>query len=393
LSGVEGGASVVKQSNVDLSKMNQAVFSENTEDGLICGIVLAGGEGKRLQPFIKSLGKGTLPKQYVNLIGTHSMLEHTLRRAEKLIPSERVLTVITEAHLRYPEVKEQCSNRPKDTVIIQPENKETGPGVFFPLIHLYKRYPNSLVLALPSDHFIWEEERLMDYARMACLVVKRDPSRLVLLGIKPDQNDTDYGYILPSPKPMNIGPNLSEISWFIEKPERRIARRLVQAGALWNTMIMAFKTKTILHWLSRLAPRFYGQLQKIYEVIGTARETEVVREIYRRLEPMNFSKEFLEPLVKSYPSSLVALPIPDVCWSDWGTATRIKEVLTRIDTIQRLNGSQRLAGRKIADGNQCLRQFHIQASQPISSQMSNLLPGKAFQTLNGRAKSIAHRTN
>ncbi len=27
------------------------------EDEVICGLVLAGGEGKRLQPFIKSLGK------------------------------------------------------------------------------------------------------------------------------------------------------------------------------------------------------------------------------------------------------------------------------------------------------------------------------------------------
>ena len=59
------------------------------EDEVICGLVLAGGEGKRLQPFIKSLGKGTLPKQYVNFIGSHSMLEHTIRRAEKIIPPER----------------------------------------------------------------------------------------------------------------------------------------------------------------------------------------------------------------------------------------------------------------------------------------------------------------
>ena len=380
-----------KQSNVDLLKINQGGFGENNQDGLICGIVLAGGEGRRLQPFIKSLGKGTLPKQYVNLLGTHSMLEHTLRRAEKLIPPERVLTVITEPHLRYPEVREQCSNRPKDTVIVQPENKETAPGLLFPLMHLYKRYPNSLALVLPSDHFIWEEDRLMEYARMACQVVKRDPSRLVLLGIKPDQNDTDYGYILPSQKPMSIGPNLSEISWFIEKPERKTARRLVQAGALWNTMIMAFKTKTILHWVSRLVPRFYAHLQKIYEVIGTARETEVVREIYRRLEPMNFSKEFLEPLVKSYPSSLVTLPIPDVCWSDWGTATRIKEVLTRIGNIERLNGSQSLPGKKIAAEDQFWR--HPQTSQGISSPVGTLLRGKALQTLNGRAKSMAHRPN
>lgn len=50
------------------------------EGGAVCALVLAGGEGKRLQPYIKSLGKGELPKQYVNFVGTRSMLEHTLAR-------------------------------------------------------------------------------------------------------------------------------------------------------------------------------------------------------------------------------------------------------------------------------------------------------------------------
>src|SRR5262245_49701472 len=80
--------------------------NHRNEEEVFCGIVLAGGEGKRLQPFIKSLGKGTLPKQYVNFIGSRSMLECTLHRAEKLMPSARLLTVISESHLRYPEVRE-----------------------------------------------------------------------------------------------------------------------------------------------------------------------------------------------------------------------------------------------------------------------------------------------
>src|SRR5215510_13565916 len=86
-----------------------AVQNGSNDDEEFCGIVLAGGEGKRLQPFIRSLGKGTLPKQYVNFIGSRSMLDHTLDRAEKLMPPARVVTVISEAHLRYPEVREQCS--------------------------------------------------------------------------------------------------------------------------------------------------------------------------------------------------------------------------------------------------------------------------------------------
>src|SRR5262245_47055407 len=72
-----------------------------------CGIILAAGEGKRLQPFIERLRGDSIPKQYVNIIGKRSMLEHTLCRARKLIPSERLFTVVSENHLRYPEVKRQ----------------------------------------------------------------------------------------------------------------------------------------------------------------------------------------------------------------------------------------------------------------------------------------------
>jgi len=231
---VEEAYLVEKQSNQEES-YKKDVLSHSDEDRVVCGLVLAGGEGKRLQPFIKSLGKGSLPKQYVNFLGTRSMLQHTWQRAEKLIPSERVFTVLTQSHLRHPEVRQQVSSRPKGTVIVQPENRETGPGLLLPLMHLYKRYPNSSVLVLPSDHFIREEDRLMNHANLACLTVKRDPSRLILLGVKPDREEPEYGYILPSKKPVSLGPNMSEISWFIEKPDCRTARRLIQCGGLWNS--------------------------------------------------------------------------------------------------------------------------------------------------------------
>src|SRR5262245_46696272 len=174
------------------------------EEEVFCGIVLAGGEVKRLQPFIKSLGKGTLPKQYVNFIGARSMLECTLQRAEKLMPSARLFTVITESHVSFPEAREQCVTRPKDTVIVEPENNENGPGLILPLLHLYKRYPNSIVLVLPSDHFIGEEDRLLAHARQAYLAVKRDPSKLILLGVKPDRDEPEYGYLLPTKNKMGI---------------------------------------------------------------------------------------------------------------------------------------------------------------------------------------------
>jgi hypothetical protein len=81
------GNFVAKGSTFHSPKAEVTQNSVGHDDEVFCGIVLAGGEGKRLQPFIKSLGKGTLPKQYVNFVGNRSMLEHTLDRVERLMPS------------------------------------------------------------------------------------------------------------------------------------------------------------------------------------------------------------------------------------------------------------------------------------------------------------------
>jgi mannose-1-phosphate guanylyltransferase len=69
-----------------------------------CAIVLAGGEGRRFQPFIQRLRSDALPKQYVNFIGTRSMPEHTHHRVEKLISPEHIFTIVGEDHMKHVDV-------------------------------------------------------------------------------------------------------------------------------------------------------------------------------------------------------------------------------------------------------------------------------------------------
>ena len=51
---------------------------------------------------IYSLGN-KLPKQYVNFVGRPSMLVDTIRRAQKLIPENRIVTIVSRHHLKYAE--------------------------------------------------------------------------------------------------------------------------------------------------------------------------------------------------------------------------------------------------------------------------------------------------
>jgi mannose-1-phosphate guanylyltransferase len=259
------------------------------------------------------------------------MLEHTLDRVEKLIPREQVFTIVSQDHFYYPNVRRQLSGRSRGTVIAQPENKDTGPGVLLPLMHVAKRHPDCTVAVFPSDHFVLEEDRFMRHVGFAFQVVERNPSLLVLLGVEPSELEPEYGYVLPhgDGKEKSLGPSIRRVTRFVEKPERDVARDLIGKGGLWNTMVMVFKVKTLLDIVREVEPSLSASFEEIYKAIGTRDEKRRLREIYRRLEPMNFSRGILETLPLSRPSCLSVLSVRDVLWSDWGLPRSVEAVLKK----------------------------------------------------------------
>ena len=292
-----------------------------------CGIVLAGGEGQRLRPFIRRFRRDDLPKQYLNLIGTHTMLEQTFRRAEKLIRKQHLFTVVSQAHLRYPEVKRQLSDRPKETVVLQPENKETAPGLLLPFTYLYRYFPDATVVVLPSDHFILQEDLFANYLQLACRVVETDPSRFILLGVQPDRAEPEYGYILPVQEKNDLG--IHRVLRFVEKPQPPAAREIIARGGLWNTMVMIFKAKTLMDLVRTTACSLYSSFKRIIDAIGTTEERDVVEETYKNIEPLNFSRGILENLPLLNSVSLSVLPVKGVYWSDLGSERRLLGALQK----------------------------------------------------------------
>jgi len=296
-----------------------------------CGVVLAAGEGRRLQPLVRRLRGDDLPKQYVRFIGRRSMLEHTFDRIEKLIPREHIFTVVSPDHLYYPDARRQLSARSRGTVIAQPENKDTGPGVLLPLMHAARRYPDCTVAVFPSDHFVLEEDRFMSHVAFAFQVVERNPSLLVLLGVEPNELEPEYGYVLPhgDEKDPSRGPSIRRVARFVEKPARDVARELIARGGLWNTMVMVFKVGTLFDIVRDLEPELYASFEEIADSIGTRAAKSRLRDIYRRLAPTNFSRRILEMLPFYRPSCLSVLSVHDVLWSDWGLPRSIEAVLRK----------------------------------------------------------------
>jgi mannose-1-phosphate guanylyltransferase len=298
------------------------------------GIVLAAGDGKRVEPMVHSLRGDTLPKQFVDFAGTRSMLQHTFDRAEKLVSRERLLVVVNRDHLKYPEVRQQLAGRAKDTVIVQPQNKDTLPGLLLPLLHIYRRDPLATVAVFPADQFILPEDRFVKYVFLACRTVEREPSRLVLLGVEPDRPENEYGYILPGEEPnalRGFGPR--RVSSFIEKPSPEELRALLESGALWNMMVLVFKAFTVFDLTARLAPELHARFERLGAAIGTRAERRAVTDAYREIEPLNFSTGLLERLPKAAPNSLLTIPLEGVLWNDLGAPRRLASVLAMADSL------------------------------------------------------------
>jgi mannose-1-phosphate guanylyltransferase len=294
-----------------------------------CAIVLAGGDGKRLQPYIQQLYGTDLPKQYVNFIGTRSMLEHTYERVQQLISASRIYTVVAQEHLRSEGVRMQLSHRLSRTVVVQPVNRETGPGLLLPLMHLFKKHPNSTVAIFPSDHFVLQEKRFMAYVERAFEEVEKFPSKIVFLGVPPSDPESEYGYILPDYQALGTKSQARSVKAFLEKPTRELVKKAVALGALWNTMVMVFRPEVLLQLVSMSLPSLYRDFQSIFKVLDTPLEAQFIEKIYKHMAPVNLSKDLIESMDVYSRSQLSVIPMEGVFWSDWGSIDRILSVLEK----------------------------------------------------------------
>ena len=315
-------------------------LDDSVPSGIRCGIVLSAGSGTRMRDFVHRLRGHDLPKQYVNFVGKRSMLEHTFDRAEKLIPAERLSVVIAREHVEFTEVSRQIGSRPPETVVVQPKNKDTAPGLLLPLIYLYRRYPDAVVAIFPSDHFIIEEDLFIRHVDLAFRVVEQDGLRIVLLGVEPTAPEPEYGYIVPGEKIKELGLAAArKIEMFVEKPAVEVAKKIVRIGALWNTFVMVFRLTvfrltTLMNVFRRATPELYRSFQQILKAIGTPDEQRVLEAVYHELSPINFSTAVLEALPFEYRQDLLVLPVRGVTWSDWGSADRLLSGLKKIAQME-----------------------------------------------------------
>lgn len=292
------------------------------------GIVLAGGDGERLKDLAEKLYGYPRCKQYCAVMGSRTLIQHTLARAELLVVPERIVVVVGKNHRK--EVQEQIGHHPPETILFQPRNRDTAAGVLLPLTWIASRDPEAIVVILPSDHFILEETRFMAHVRRAKRLVEQDHDLSILLGVNSEAPETGYGWI----ESMDSGgcEEALRVKAFYEKPVPALADYLYATGCLWNTLVLIARVETLMQMYRDSLPALYERFQRIAPLLKSVKEEEALAEAYAVLPAISISRGLLE----RNPMSLRVLKVTGVLWSDWGSPKRVCETLERIGRLEEL---------------------------------------------------------
>lgn len=213
---------------------------------LVTPVILCGGSGTRLWP----LSREAYPKQFLRLLGEHSLLQQTLLRLKDIEGIAAPLMVCNESS-RFA-VAEQLREIGIENaqILLEPARRNTAPAIAAAALHASAAGEDPLLLVLPSDHVIKNHEAFCAAIQAARHAAK--DGDLVTFGMTPAGPETGYGYIRAD---LSVRGQVHPVLEFIEKPNRATAEQYIASGNYyWNSGMFLFRASRYLEELTRYQP-------------------------------------------------------------------------------------------------------------------------------------------
>jgi len=271
-------------------------------------VILCGGSGTRLWP----ISRDTYPKQFIPLVTEKPMLIDTIKRISARKDFEPPVFISLDIHrfILLDELKKE--NITPKAIILEPEGKNTAPAVASAAIFLQKGEIDPIMIILPADHVISDDEKFNNCLNTAIEYAKKD--WLVTMGITPDKPETGYGYIKKGAS-VDSANQCFGVDSFIEKPDIATAQRYLDSGEyLWNSGMFVFKSLVFLNELEKFSRDILNSCQEACEHAKTDLG-------FIRIDKQSFSKSSADSIdyaVMEKTHKAVVIPL-EAGWSDVGS--------------------------------------------------------------------------
>ena len=121
---------------------------------MLIPVILSGGAGSRLWP----VSREALPKPFMRLGGTRSLLQRTFERALPLADAGRAVVVTNQDYFfRTREELRAVGGALSVTQLLEPAGRNTAPAIALAALWAEAVAPGATLLVLPADHLIPDE--------------------------------------------------------------------------------------------------------------------------------------------------------------------------------------------------------------------------------------------
>lgn len=279
-------------------------------------IILCGGSGTRLWP----MSRGGYPKQYLKLTGDLTLLQQTAMRLHGIADIAAPIVVTNnEQRFLVAEQLRQTGIEP-DSIVLEPVGRNTAPAIAVAALLAMREERDALLLVLPSDHIIMDEDVFMEIVRAARTIAAEN--QLVTFGIEPTAPHTGYGYIRAGAA-LGEGARAYEVEAFVEKPDAKTAESfLARGGYYWNSGMFMLKASAYLDELRRHSPEIATQAAASLE--QATHDNDFIRlhsEAFKRCPSVSVDYAVME---KTDRAAVIAAA--GLGWSDIGSWTALAEI-------------------------------------------------------------------
>ena len=256
---------------------------------------------------------------FLEFLVTETMVRETVERILPEIPFDRIMIVTTEDYSN--EIKKEIPEISETMVVAEPRGRNTAPCIALAAYKIFKQDPEGVMVILPADHLIANEQAFLQALRKAHQVAS-GKDYLITFGIVPAYPETGYGYIEMGQEISVTGSDgLFQVKSFVEKPDLMTAKRYVDGGNhLWNSGMFVWKASTIIRSFQQHLPSVSRAMESIMPMLNTAHEPQAVRQVYETMENISIDYGILE---KADNAMVIRA---DIAWNDVGSWSSLSGV-------------------------------------------------------------------